>query len=40
MARDLIVSTSPRETRVALLEDGVVSELFLDSDGLRARLRG
>jgi ribonuclease G len=35
MARDLIVSTSPRETRVALLEDGVVSELFLEREAQR-----
>jgi ribonuclease G len=32
MARDLVVSTNPRETRVALLEDGVVSELFLERE--------
>jgi len=35
MARDLIVSTNPRETRVALLEDGVVSELFLEREAHR-----
>jgi ribonuclease G len=35
MARDLIVSTSPEETRVALLEDGVVSELFLEREAQR-----
>ncbi len=35
MARDLIVSTSPEETRVALLEDGVVSELFLEREARR-----
>jgi ribonuclease G len=35
MARDLIVSTNPRETRVALLEDGVVSELFLEREAQR-----
>ena len=35
MARDLIVSTSPEETRIALLEDGVVSELFLEREAQR-----
>jgi ribonuclease G len=35
MARDLIVSTTPEETRVALLEDGVVSELFLEREAQR-----
>ena len=35
MARDLIVSSNPRETRVALLEDGVVSELFLEREAHR-----
>jgi ribonuclease G len=35
MDRDLIVSTSPEETRVALLEDGVVSELFLEREAQR-----
>src|SRR5512136_849976 len=35
MPRDLIVSTNPRETRVALLEDGVVSELFLEREAHR-----
>ena len=35
MPRDLIVSTSPEETRVALLEDGVVSELFLEREAQR-----
>jgi len=35
MARDIIVSTSPRETRVALLEDGVVSEIFLEREAHR-----
>jgi ribonuclease G len=35
MARDLIVSTNPRETRIALLEDGVVSELFLEREAHR-----
>jgi ribonuclease G len=35
MARDLIVSTNPRETRVALLEDGIVSEIFLEREAHR-----
>ena len=35
MARELIVSTRPDETRVALLEDGVVSELFLEREAHR-----
>ena len=35
MARDLIVSSNPRETRVALLEDGVVAELFLEREAQR-----
>jgi len=35
MARDLIVSANPRETRVALLEDGVVSEIFLEREAHR-----
>jgi ribonuclease G len=35
MARDLIVSTTPGETRVALLEDGVVSELFIERESQR-----
>src|SRR5512147_102766 len=35
MSRDLIVSTTPRETRVALLEDGVVSELFIEREAHR-----
>jgi ribonuclease G len=35
MARELIVSTRPEETRVALLEDGVVSELFLEREAQR-----
>jgi ribonuclease G len=32
MNRDLIVSTTPRETRVALLEDGAVAELFIERE--------
>jgi ribonuclease G len=35
MDRDLIVSTSPEETRVALLEDGVVTELFIEREAQR-----
>ncbi|MFI4944788.1 MAG: ribonuclease E/G [Burkholderiales bacterium] len=35
MARDLIVSSNPRETRVALLEDGLVAELFLEREAQR-----
>ena len=32
MTRDIIVSTTPRETRVAILEDGSVSELFIERE--------
>jgi ribonuclease G len=35
MTKDLIVSTSPRETRVALLEDGHVSEVFIERESRR-----
>jgi len=35
MNRDLIVSTTPSETRVALLEEGVVSELFIEREAQR-----
>ncbi len=35
MSRDLIVSSTPRETRVALLEDGVVAELFIEREAHR-----
>jgi len=35
MARDLIVSTTPQETRVALLEDGIVSEIFIEREAHR-----
>ena len=35
MTRDLIVSTTPQETKVALLEDGVVSELFIEREAHR-----
>ncbi|MGD8894411.1 MAG: Rne/Rng family ribonuclease [Acidobacteriota bacterium] len=40
MSRDLIVSTSPAETRVALLEDGVISELFLERETQRGIVGG
>jgi ribonuclease G len=35
MTRDLIVSTTPGETRVALLEDGVLAELFIEREAHR-----
>jgi ribonuclease G len=35
MTRDLIVSTTPQETKVALLEDGVVSEIFIEREAHR-----
>ena len=35
MSRDLIVSSTPRETRVALLEDGGVAELFIEREAHR-----
>jgi ribonuclease G len=35
MTRDLIVSSNPQETKVALLEDGVVSELFIEREAQR-----
>lgn len=35
MNKDIIVSTTPQETRVALLEDRVVSELFLERQAQR-----
>jgi ribonuclease G len=35
MTRDLIVSSTPRETRVALLEEGSVSELFIEREAQR-----
>jgi ribonuclease G len=35
MTRDLIVSSNPRETRVALLEDGVVAEIFMEREAQR-----
>ena len=38
MTKDLIVSASPRETRVALLEDGSVSELFIERESRRGNV--
>jgi ribonuclease G len=35
MARDIIVSSTPRETKVAILEDGVVSELLVERESSR-----
>ena len=35
MTRDLIVNTTPHETKVALLEDAVVSELFIEREAHR-----
>jgi ribonuclease G len=35
MTRDLIVSSNPRETRVALLEDGAVAEIFMEREAQR-----
>jgi ribonuclease G len=35
MNRDLIVSSTPQETKVALLENGVVSELFIERESHR-----
>jgi len=35
MTREIIVSTTPYETRVALLEDGAVAELFLERESQR-----
>ena len=35
MTKDLIVSSTPQETRVALLEDGLVSELFIERESQR-----
>jgi ribonuclease G len=35
MTRDIIVSSTPHETKVALLEDGVVSELFVEREANR-----
>ena len=38
MTKDLIVSTGPRETRVALLEDGHVSEVFIERESRRGNV--
>jgi ribonuclease G len=38
MNKDLIVSTTPQETRVALLEDGVVAELFIEREAHRGHV--
>ena len=38
MTKDLIVSASPRETRVALLEDGTVSEVFIERESRRGNV--
>ena len=35
MTRDLIVSSTPHETKVALVEDGTVAELFIERDAQR-----
>ena len=35
MSRELIVSSNPRETRIALLEDGVLSEIFIEREAQR-----
>jgi ribonuclease G len=35
MTKDLIVSCTPQETKVALLEDGVVSEFFIEREAHR-----
>ena len=35
MTKDLIVSTTPQETKVALLEDGIVSEIFIEREAHR-----
>jgi ribonuclease G len=35
MAKDLIVSSTPQETKVALLDDGVVSEIFIEREAHR-----
>jgi ribonuclease G len=35
VARDLIVSSTPQETRVALLENGVVAEMFIEREAHR-----
>jgi ribonuclease G len=38
MTKELIVSTTPQETRVALLEDGVVAELFIEREAHRGHV--
>jgi ribonuclease G len=38
MNKELIVSTTPQETRVALLEDGVVAELFIEREAHRGHV--
>jgi ribonuclease G len=35
MTKDIIVSTTPQETKVALLEDGLVTELFIEREAHR-----
>jgi ribonuclease G len=35
MTRDLVVSVTPHETKVALLEDGLLSEFFIERGGQR-----
>jgi ribonuclease G len=35
MTRDILVSCAPRETKVALLEEGVVSEFFIERESSR-----
>jgi ribonuclease G len=35
MTKDLIVSSTPQETKVALLDDGVVSEIFIERESHR-----
>jgi ribonuclease G len=35
MSRDIIVTTNPRETRVALIEDGAVAEMFFERESQR-----
>ena len=38
MTKDLIVSSTPQETKVALLEDGVVAELFIERESRRGNV--
>ena len=35
MAKEILVSTTAQETKVALLEDGLVSELFIEREAHR-----